>query len=286
MKKRIYQFVISPRPSTAASIGILRNFLRRAGLQEEDISESLIDGKASLSVFFAGKERAVSLHEKLRRMRLKNIDFRLRPLESEDWQDKWKEDFKPFRLTRFVDIAPLWHKKNYRSPRRIIYIDTVLAFGTGLHETTRYMARFIERCRGRFDSFLDVGTGTGILSALAFVYGASRVEAIDIDKNCLNVAKTNLSANGFKFDTIKAIDFARLKTKAKFDFIAANLISQDLIRFRRKLCALVRKGKYLAVSGISRENLPVLQKAFRGLPLRCLKVCKGRKWTAVLFQRR
>ena len=148
------------------------------------------------------------------------------------------------------------------------------------------MAQLIERCRGRFQNFLDIGTGSGILAILAFVNGARSVLALEVDKSCVAVAKKNLSANGYRFATIKGIDAAQFKSQKRFDFVAANLISHDLIRLRRKILFFVYPGKYLAISGISKENFPALKKAFRQLPLRCLKIEKGKQWVAVLYKRK
>lgn len=283
--KKIYELLVRYPTATPAAAEVISNIFLGQGIKEEEIVQLSIDGRSFVSVFFTSQKQAHWFHHQVLNAGLKKITVKLRSLESKDWQEKWKEDFRPFQLTRKVDVAPVWHKRSYRSPRRVIYIDTVLAFGTGLHETTRFVGRLIERTAGQFSSFLDVGTGTGILSILAYVYGAKIVWAVDIDKNCLAVAKTNLSANGFEFDTMKAVDVAEFKPGRRFDFVAANLISRDLIKLRRKLYALVAPGKYLAMSGISHENFKPLAKAFRQLPLKCLQVHKGRKWVAVLYQR-
>src|SRR6185503_4769445 len=112
--------------------------------------------------------KAEKFQKKIASYRWKNVSCRLKSIQSQDWQEKWKEDFKPFRLTDRIDVSPVWHRKRYKPKgREVVYIDTVLAFGTGLHETTRFMSQFIELCRGQFESFFDIGTGSGILSIIA-----------------------------------------------------------------------------------------------------------------------
>ncbi|OGX31215.1 MAG: hypothetical protein A2787_01775 [Omnitrophica WOR_2 bacterium RIFCSPHIGHO2_01_FULL_48_9] len=75
------------------------------------------------------------------------------------------------------------------------------------------------------------------------------------------------------------------KTNQQFDFVAANLISDDLIRLKKKIFSLVKPGQYLALSGISLENFSKVKKAFAALPLRCVQIRQGSRWAAVLYQR-
>ena len=200
--------------------------------------------------------------------------------------NQWKKSIKPFALTKRIDVVPVWHKKIYkRNQRTPVYIDSVNAFGTGLHETTRFMAELIEDCQGRFTSFLDVGTGSGILSMVALKSQAKEVFAIDNDKNCLPAAQTNLKANGLNFQSLKAVDLKNYNPKMSFDFVAANLYSQDLIDMKQKLFTLVKPGRYLAISGVSLTNLKKVQEAYKKLKLRSLKLKKGQKWVALFYKR-
>jgi len=283
---RIYEFVVSTYRSKSGLNEILKSIFQQHGIKEEDIIESRIDRVLALSSYFRSKARARCFRQRIASYQLKDTFVRLRSLESHEWQKQWKEDFQPFRLSRSIHVAPLsYHRKYPIDGRRVIFLDTVLAFGTGFHETTRFMATLIERCRGRFQNFFDIGTGSGILAILAYVHGAQNVVAVDIDKNCVEIAQKNLSANGCGFATIKTIDVAQFKSRERFDFVAANLISYDLIRLREKLISFVCPGKYLAISGISKQNFPKFKKIFGQLPLRCLKIEKGKHWVAVLYQR-
>ncbi len=83
-------------------------------------------------------------------------------------------------------------------------MDTLLSFGTGLHETTRFMAQFIEDKKGKFKSFLDIGTGTGILALVALKYGAQDVIGIDIGPLSVQAALDNMKANQSYFKVVRA----------------------------------------------------------------------------------
>ena len=266
---------------------ILRDILTRQGFERKDIAESsLTGGRSKVSVYVKSRARSRSIRKSLLNLKLKDIVLQARNLQTKDWRDKWKTWFRPFQLTEEIDIVPLWKKKTYRSKeRKPLFLKSVNAFGTGLHETTRLSALFIRRMRGRFTTFFDIGTGTGILSLVALQYGAKEIYAIDIDEAAVEAAVVNLKVNRCRFDEIVVADIGKFQCKKKFDLVAANLITHDLIKFKKKILSFVRPQKYLAVSGISTENLKMLQKALKAMPLECLNVKKGKKWAALLFKR-
>ena len=176
--------------------------------------------------------------------------------------------------------------KKQKKSDKDIYIDTVFAFGSGLHATTRMMARFIALEKGKFSCFLDVGTGSGILSIIAHRYGARELYAIDIAKDAIKTARSNLRINQCRPACIKTLSFDEFHTEKQFDFIAANLFTEDLIRIKNKLIACLKPGKYLAVSGIYRDNYLSFRKRFSDQRLRCLRVLVQKNWYALLFTRR
>ncbi len=267
---------------------VLRNFLLQQGLVQEDIVDYSQDGNAGVQTFLRSLAQAERLKEKIIQLKLKNVRVNLTLLKKADWRDRWKRDFAPFHLTRRLDIVPAWHRKKYKALRNRtpILIDTVTAFGTGLHDTTRFMAELIEQCRGQFNSVLDIGTGTGILALVALKSEAKEVWAVDIDPQAIEVARANCRRNKCELNYLGALDIKTLKSNKKFDLVVANLTTHDLVRLKRKIISLVAPGKLLAVSGVSVENAPWLQKEFARLPLQCLTIKKSRAWQAFLFKRK
>ncbi len=282
-----YEVSLIISSSAVGQIEILRLVLVKVGFREDEIFEFQEGPNARLAVYYPSIKKADALTKKIQKLSIGDIDVNVKCLASSDWQDKWKEDFKPFHLSKRFDIVPIWYKDSYTPKRRMpIYIDTTLAFGTGLHETTRFMGRLIERCYPRVESFLDIGTGTGILSIIALHCGIKTVRAMDISLDCIEAARKNFHNNGYDMIDLKTADIGKFKTNKQYDFVAANLVTHDLIKTGKKIVSLVKPGKYLAVSGISLENLKILKDAFQPFPLRCLKVEKGKKWTAVLYKKK
>ena len=123
------------------------------------------------------------------------VDLKVREVPDRDWLAEWKKDWQPVEVGRFI-IAPPWSEIASASGRILIRIEPGMAFGTGTHETTRLCLKAIERYF-RGGSFLDVGTGTGILAiAAAKMFPDARVEAVDTDAEAVEIARENARLNG------------------------------------------------------------------------------------------
>ena len=281
-----YEVSLVNNGSLSGAGEILKNCFVESGVGLDLLVESVRDGKVYVSVYVQSSEEAYKLKRKLKSLSLSKVRIVSKVLESNKWQNQWKKNVKPFKLTDKFDVVPLWHLDSYKPCKREpIYIDTVLAFGTGLHETTRFMSMLIEKCKGKFAGFFDIGTGTGILAIVALKCSASKVVAVDIDPGSIEVAKKNIEANQCIVDELFSADLSKMKNKAKYDFVAANLVTDDLIRMKKKIISFVKKDKYLAVSGISIDNLARFKSAFKFLPVRCIRILKGKEWAAILYKR-
>ena len=250
------------------------------------VSELLEDGKTFFLVYDQHKKSLEKVAGFLTQNGFLKKDVVISRLRESDWKTKWKKDFQALQLTDKIMVVPTWQKKKFlKNKSEKIYIDSTVAFGTGLHSTTQFMAQLIEKQEGAFESFLDIGTGTGILTLVALKNGAQQVKAIDIDKEAVKVAKANFVQNGYNPAVVYCRNIQFFKGIKAVDFVAANLMTQDLIKFKQQILTKVKPGKFLAVSGISVQNLPILLKTFRPLPLKVETILKNKEWAAVLFTR-
>jgi len=282
--KIVYQLHLQADNSRA--LGLIRAVLLNLGYREGDLIVSLLKGKPAIELFDEHQDRLKEIEKLFFRLGLAGVKIRKRRLTPKDWLTLWKSHWKPAPLTKRLDVVPVWYKDKYKVQSRtdFILMDTLLSFGTGLHETTRFMAQFIEDKRGKYKSFLDIGTGTGILALVALKYGALDVVGIDIGQLSVQAALDNMKANQLYFQVKKA-DIKKYHSKRTYDLVAANLITEDLIEHGAKIISFVKKGGLLAVSGISLENLNKLREAFSNFPIKCLKIAKGRQWSGLLFQK-
>ncbi len=185
-------------------------------------------------------------------------------IENTDWLAEWKKHWKPSNVGAFV-IAPPWSDVD-GTDKMLIRIEPNMAFGTGTHETTQLCLKAIEKYYVPGDSFLDVGTGTGILaiaaaklnlrseisdSDLKFQISNLKLFAFDTDVDSITIARENAELNGVG----KLIDFedgSISEETPAFDFVCANL-TLDVIE--PLLPLLLRKtSKILVMSGILVEQ--------------------------------
>ena len=132
------------------------------------------------------------------------------------WQDKWKEYYKPFRLGEDIIVEPVWEEYPYKKPDdTVVKISSVMAFGTGTHETTKLCIRMLRKYLNKGQSVFDVGCGSGILAILAALLGAGEVHGLDIDPQAVISSRENAEANGLSEDRIV--------------FTAGNLLSGNVI---------------------------------------------------------
>ena len=152
-------------------------------------------------------------------------------------------------------------------------LDPGLSFGTGQHPTTAFCLRELVRHRkiGARRSFLDIGTGSGILAIAAAKLGYSPVHAFDFDPEAVRVARANARANGVhKKLRIAREDVTKLPIHParQYDLICANLISTLLIAERRRIVAQLHRGGTLVLAGILKSEFSQVQKVFAELGLK------------------
>ncbi|MBF0331858.1 MAG: 50S ribosomal protein L11 methyltransferase [Candidatus Omnitrophica bacterium] len=285
-QKTLYEVIL--RMSKDPVVGsCVRVALSELGILFSDIVEQEDRKCRRLSVFYPTVKSARQLQKKFLSLRIKGVKVLLRTHDQHDWETRWKKGWKPFALTPRVHVIPCFIE-NAKCPvgKTPFYLDTTAAFGTGLHETTRFSAQLIEMNQGKFKSFLDVGTGTGILVAVALFSGASYTEAFDIDADAVKVAQDNLKVNHLKCNVLATCDVKHYKVRRSFDLVAANLITHDLVAFRDKIISCVAPGGQLIISGISLKNMALVKKTYnKAVGLKCLKVTQGKEWSAFLFRK-
>lgn len=152
----------------------------------------------------------------------------LREVADEDWLGEWKKNWQPVATGRFV-VAPPWSEVAEAADQLVIRIEPGMAFGTGTHETTRLCLGAIEK-HFRGGSFLDVGTGTGILAiAAAKLFAGARIEGCDTDAAAVAIARENARLNGVA-DNITFRGGTVEETTASTDMVCANLTADVILK--------------------------------------------------------
>lgn len=217
----------------------------------------------------------------------KGVQLKKRLLVREDWFDKWQNEYQIMPLGKKFMLVPLWQRKKYEEGRlQPIFMDPQGAFGSGTHPTTQIMAELMERLDRRFDSFLDLGCGTGILSIIAGKLGAETIWALDNDAGSVKASKFNLKVNQVDAQKVWRGDIREIGSWVKFDLVGANMISTLLLEAKKVFFGHVKKSGWLIVSGIHLENLKDVRRDFKHPSFRCLAVIKKRGWAGLIFRRK
>ena len=204
-------------------------------------------------------------------------DMNLREVADRDWLEEWKQSWQPVEIGRFV-IAPPWSNLDDRPDRLIIRIEPGMAFGTGTHETTRLCLDAIQK-HFSGGSFLDVGTGTGILAiAAAKLFPDARVEACDTDEAAIAIARENATAND-----VATIEFhvgSIDESTASADLVCANLTA-DVINQMLPALVSLSCGK-LILSGILETQLELVQAGLHACGVDEFEVTQDGEWVALI----
>jgi ribosomal protein L11 methyltransferase len=183
----------------------------------------------------------------------------IQTVEDQDWVRLTQSQFAPVEVTPDFWIVPTWHEPPEQA-RQIIRLDPGLAFGTGTHPTTRMCLRWIAQhgLQGlQGQRVLDYGCGSGILAIGAAKYGATDIDAVDIDEAAVTSTELNAQANDVRLQ-------AGLPDKAQgqYQTVLANILATPLKVLAPLLCSYVAPGGHLVLAGILERQAEELQAAY------------------------
>lgn len=207
-------------------------------------------------------------------------------LPRRNWSESWKRHFRPIDVQGKLLLKPSWSRRRARPGQRVIVLDPGLSFGTGHHPTTLFCLEQLVRCRrpGAPQSFLDVGTGSGILAIAAAKLGYDPVIAFDCDPESLRVSARNVKKNKVTVRLARA-DLSRLPKTARrqFHVVCANLACDVLLTHAKTLCPLLSPGGKLVAAGILGREFVKIREIFceNGLTLEQIGV--GKEWKSGRF---
>ena len=167
----------------------------------------------------------------------------------QNWVQLTQSQFDPIRISDRLWIVPSWHEAPDAGAINLI-LDPGMAFGTGSHPTTRLCLEWLERTIQGGQSLLDYGCGSGILAIAGAKLGAKPVAGVDIDPQAVQAARDNAERNGVTALFANSAE----PVAGEYDLVVANILSNPLKVLAPAICAHVRPGGRLALSGILAEQ--------------------------------
>ena len=148
-------------------------------------------------------------------------------VKNEDWEQSWKKYYHTFKVGERLVIKPSWEDYLVQDGEVVIEIDPGMAFGTGIHASTRFCLRFVDQYVKGGEYIVDAGCGSGILSIGAAKLGASSIFAMDIDDVAVKVARENILLNGLQdIIEVQEGDIVEVLHSKKADMILANITAE------------------------------------------------------------
>jgi ribosomal protein L11 methyltransferase len=198
-------------------------------------------------------------------------ELQTRAVHESDWAHAWKRHFPVLRVGRRMIIRPTWRRYRAKAHEVVLALDPGMAFGTGLHPTTRLCLAAIERWAdegraGADASVLDVGCGSGVLAIAAGLLGAGRVVGVDPDPVAIEATAANAGRNRLAA-RVHARRGSLPAHDGPFDLVVANLIASLLVSMADALRAEIKPGGRLLASGIFIDREGEVREAFQAIGL-------------------
>lgn len=209
--------------------------------------------------------------------------------EDVDWINNWKQYFHQFYIDDLL-VIPSWEEvKPEDRDKKILHIDPGTAFGTGMHETTRLCIGEIKKYLTPKTELLDVGTGSGILSILALMYGAKHAVGTDLDPCAVEAVAQNKEANGIAdgaFDLLIGNIITEKEIQDKvgnecYDIVVANILADVLVPLTPVAVNCLKPGGVYITSGIIENKEETVRQAVEAAGLTVHEVNHLGEWVSV-----
>jgi len=188
-----------------------------------------------------------------------------RRLAEADWAEAWKQQYHRQRVGQRIVIVPLWEEYEAQADEVVIRLEPGMAFGTGLHPTTRLCLAALESSLAAGSSVLDVGTGTGVLAVAAARLGAGSVLALDADPVAVAVAHP--------------LD---LLQEGRFDLVVVNILAPVISDMSAALADRLATGGQLIASGLIDSQEEEVRTSLRAAGLTVAGRRQEKDWVALL----
>lgn len=212
-------------------------------------------------------------------------------MHEEDWENNWKQYFKPIYVGDRLIIKPEWEKIENAEDKIVFNIDPGMTFGSGQHETTRLCVETLDTTVKKGDKVLDLGCGSGILSIIALMLGASYARAVDIDPNCKKIAYSNASLNGIGEDVYTVLDGNILtdeefksstEKSGPYDIVVANIVADVIIPLAKDVRRYLKDGGTFIASGIIEMRIDEVKEAVEKEGFEIQKIKKENDWYCII----
>ncbi len=216
-------------------------------------------------------------------------DLQTRVVHEEDWANAWKDYYHVTHIGQRLVIRPSWREYLPKNNEVVLELDPGMAFGTGLHPTTRMCLEQIEQRMRPDMRVLDVGTGSGILALAAAKLGAANVHCIDNSSVAVESAVANAEMNHMS-DRMNVVLGVLDETEAthlsgQYDLVLANIIARVIGSIASNLALVLAPGGILITSGIIEDRRHEAEKPLLATGLKLIDQVMIDDWVTLILQK-
>lgn len=210
------------------------------------------------------------------------ISYTTQTIQNVNWNQEWEKNFSPIEVDNQCVIRAPFH--DVFNLKYEIVIEPKMSFGTGHHQTTYMMLKYILEEDFTNKKVLDMGCGTAVLAILAEKKGATYLDAIDIDNWCYINSLENIERNNCKNINVCQGDVDLISGK-QYDVIIANINRNILLEQIPSYPQTLSKGGLLFLSGFYTEDIPYIDKMCEDYNLKRVKTLEKDNWVALKYEK-
>jgi ribosomal protein L11 methyltransferase len=230
----------------------------------------------------------------------------IRELAEDDWANAWKRQYHRLRVGQRIVIVPSWEAYEPEVGQVVVRLEPGMAFGTGLHPSTRLCLQALESYLAPGCTVLDVGTGSGILAIAAAKLGARSVLAIDTDPVAVTVARQNVADNSVSQQVAvrrgsllggpsqawmprhdsheNGGSPTYLVQQGEYDLVLVNILAPVIMGMAPGLAARTGPGGRIIASGIIDSQEEDVVRALQGHGLEVVERGRDTDWVSLVAQ--
>ncbi len=212
-----------------------------------------------------------------------DINYTKEIINQVNWNEEWEKNFTPIDVDGICYVrAPFHQPKNTEYE---IVIEPKMSFGTGHHETTYLMMKYLLQLDLAQKKVLDMGCGTAILAILAMMRGALAADAIDIDRWCYENSIENIEKNNIQNVKVIEGDANVLPKHPTYDLVIANINRNILLDDMHKYVETMNETSEILFSGFYTEDIPAIKAEAEKNGLIFVDNLEKNNWTALHFKK-
>ena len=211
-------------------------------------------------------------------------------MNTEDWANNWKKYFHIMEVGEKLLIKPMWEELTKPTDRIVFNVNPGMSFGTGSHYTTQLCIEALEKYVHTGDKMLDLGCGSGILSIISLLLGASEAVAVDIDPNAVDTAYENAQMNDIDLSKYHVLsgnvvtdpDIQQEISKNRYEVVAANIVADVIIGLAPKAREYMKENGVFITSGIISDREDEVRAALIENGFEIVSAQRRKDWVSIV----